>query len=226
MSVVFNSVTGKLSNGDTFIVRKIDYAINGYRVLHDLEIDGNWRLGMPEVFRLDPTHQMPFNEAWQVVSYEINTTLNPLVNANMDKSNWRQTYGYTQAFMNSNGGFDGEVHADFINRRDLGASNPYLDIIRVCGGAWLQGIVEGNNLIVRTLNGNADPPPLQYILDNHLYFEAVYAMNNGVGRFPMGQGERVFIPLVSRQTVRFPLDKLQEWVSSEIPNPYMVYNPV
>jgi hypothetical protein len=63
---------------------------NGWRVLHDLEIDGNWRVGMPEVFRLDPVHQMPFNEAWQQISYDMNTPLNPLVNVPMDKNKWRR----------------------------------------------------------------------------------------------------------------------------------------
>lgn len=216
-----------VSDGVTYDLRvSTPPSTYGWRVLHDLEIAGNWRIGMPEVFRLDPVHQMPFNEAWQKISYDINTPLNPLVGVPMDKNKWRQTYGYTQAFMNSNGGFDGETHADFINRRDLNASYPYMEMIRVCGGAWLQGTVNGSDLIVRTLDGNVDPPPLQYILDNHLYFEATYAMTNGIGRFPMGQGERVFIPLVSRQPVKFPLSKLQLWTSTELPNPYTVYNPV
>src|SRR3990167_3881241 len=112
---------------------------DGWRVLHYLEY-GNPLRSRPEVELFEPDHKTSFPERWQKLSYDLNTTLNPLITANMEKKKWRALYRFDKAFMNGTGFEEsGDPRADFINRLNLTSPLPKFDKPRVCGGAFLRG---------------------------------------------------------------------------------------
>jgi len=220
-----------------------------YRVLHDYEInqvrrfhfppqydhvnDWSWRDGYPEVFWLEGSHNVPLDESWQ----NLIAGLNP----GMDGKKLRIVWDYVRAFSNGLGkGFD-TLHdpsnpyyvpvRDYFNMRDLNAPSPLTkDKVRVCGGAVVQGVIDGEFLIVDTMNGNMPAPSLAWVEQRkHYYFEAVTTHRRADGgpqiaRFQQNAGGPVYIPLVARMPVRIPLGILQDvsGITGEV-DPLKVY---
>src|SRR3990167_4783933 len=117
---------------------------NGWRVLHDKELGALWRVA-PEVMQLEPEHRTEFGQADQILSYQINTTVNPLITADIEKKKWRVLHNHERAFHNGGVGFDGgQPLADYVNRTNLTSPNPKWHRPLVCGGAFLHGVVNGN----------------------------------------------------------------------------------
>ena len=191
-----------------------------YRVLHDIERGGLWRFSLPEVFLFEPNHATPFTKEWQLFSFSINPF--------MTGDKWRSLYSYSRAFTN-NQGFDkpGDPRADYVNGRDLIFELPKFDKPRICGGASLTGVEDGEYLLVNTLDTRNPPPSLEYAEKNPwlCYFDAITIDGNGTPRrFPQGDGERVFIPLVTSQPVKYPLQYLQKMQAGNPPaDPYKIY---
>jgi hypothetical protein len=221
-----------------------------FRVLHDYEIwvrqfshsehsqyyhpvEGwDWREGMPEVFWLFGSHIVPLNRSWQMLFKEMNPTMSP----NASTSTW----GYGTAFSNGKGkGFDTQYPSsdprfvpvqNYFENRDIKPGVPMLskDKVRTCGGASIRGYIDGDMLVVETLNGNEDAPDWSWLKQRPwLYFEAVSAEKNKVTKqpqivpFPQGGGKPVLIPLVARFPVRTPLGSLQKM--DKIADPYKIY---
>lgn len=207
-----------------------------YRVLHDYEIYAvreftyapqydhvdkwYWRNGDPEVFWLEGSHQVPLDESWQ----RLIMGLNP----GMDGKKLRVVWDFMRAFSNGLGkGFD-TVHSplsadyvplrDYFTNRDLTVTGTLRkDKVRVCGGAVVRGVMDGDFLLVDTLDGNQPAPALDWVLPrNWLYFEAVTThqrVTDGapqIARFVHNGGSPVYIPLVARLPVRIPLGILQD----------------
>jgi len=110
------------------------------------------------------------------------------------------------------------VQIDRIRR----AIVPGYDKVRVCGGAFVTGHVDGNDLVIETLDPS-NVPTVEWLLEHpQYYFHAVNTNVGGVSKFPQGDGEAVLIPLFSRFEVRLPLEQVVKWESNELPNPYKI----
>jgi hypothetical protein len=191
-----------------------------FRVLHDVEMGPVWRKRLPEVHPLFDSHFTPFTEAWQRLSYRMNT---------LTKDKWTALYGYQRAFTNNNGFRNpDDPRRNYITGEDLREGLPKVEAL-VCGGALLTGSVSGSNLVVETLNGRGIPPVLEKLMDSPwLYFHAVTVDGDGTPRrFPQADGRPVLIPLIADRNrypvVTIPLSKLQRWNSAELPDPYRIY---
>lgn len=218
-----------------------------FRVLHDWELhkfkvtdprlgqlykpgEGwDWRakFSFPEVQHLVGSHQVPFTEEWQRLSFEMNP--------GMDPKKWRVLYDDHRAFTDRTGFWTGPVHypeyrpvKDYINQLDLQGDTPLpaFNGVRVCGGATLSGIVKDSDLIVQTLT----QCPTWSELQKHpwLFFHAVTCTVKGDGTpgfvpFPQNDQRPVLIPLFSvpGRELRFPLAALHE--VAEIADPYRIY---
>jgi hypothetical protein len=171
-----------------------------------------WREGVPEVYILSE-NKTDFTAGFQLQSYALNTVANPLITASIDPLKWRVLFDFMRAFTNGTGfNESGDPRVDFVNMRDIGAPLPKFDKARICGGALVTGVVDGNDLILETMNVYGGAPTLDWLLARPwLYFDAVNVTANGISRFPQGMnGNRVFIPLVTSQVERYPLAKLKK----------------
>lgn len=222
-----------------------------YRVLHDYEIaqrqfsdpdhgqfwhpeEGwGWRNGMPEVFWLFGTQRVPFDDAWQKITFGLNTP-------GMTSKQFRVFCDDHRAFHNGTGFWtDATVyaeyvpHRDVINKLDLNDPPPDWDKVRVCGGMTLRGIAEGDMVKVETLDYDTPPlkldgsPDLEW-LEAHpwLFFHAVNT-HVGAGNVPkispfdQRGGLPCYMPLVAAGAVWFPLGALQEM--DAIADPYKIF---
>lgn len=216
-----------------------------WRVLHDYEIwrrkivvpshgqilnattnGWEWRLGYPEVFWLFDSHTVPFTERWQRLSFDLMRHFAPDING----KKWRIVYDDHRAFMNGKGfwtsgsPYDYVARRDYINNIDLNGENPAWDKIRVCGGATVSGYVDGDMLVVETLD-YFNPPTLDWLLQRPWLFFRALVNEQSSGKpvvidFPQGGGYPVVIPLVAMYPVRFPLAALQS--VGEIADPYKI----
>lgn len=209
---------------------------NLFRVLHDWELwklglleDGkhwDWRAGYPEVFILQATHVVKMDVELQHLMYDLFTAGTPSMKETTRKGKWRSLYQYDRAFTNGTGfNDDSDPRADYINMQDLEYELPKLDKTRVCGGATVRGEVDGDWVWVETIQADS-LPTIGYVLGRPwLYFHATTSRDASgepaVGRFPQGDGEPCFVPLVSRYPVRYPLAHLQP--VDEIADPYRFY---
>lgn len=213
-----------------------------WRVLHDYEIwrkqpilpashgqveksksNWAWRVGFPEVYWLYNTHSVPFTESWQRLSFALNPGIDP--------KKWRVVYDDHRAFTNNSGFWTtGSPYAyvprkDYINGIDLQGEMPSWDKIRVCGGATVSGKVDGDYLIVDTLD-YFNPPSLDWLLQRPwLYFRALITDRTITGKpvvydFPQRGGLPVWIPLVAIYPVKLPLAILES--VTDIANPLTV----
>lgn len=181
-----------------------------WRVLHDIELPGGVRdvvkqrnVPLPEVQPLFPRGSYPLNEKWQRMFKDLNPALPPM--------KWRALLGWTVAFTNENG-YDepGDPRADYINGQGIDKPLPRLWSL-LCGGATITGRVEGAWFYIDTLDGWADPPPAQWVLDHPEYwFRAVSVNPKGeINNLPQGGGDLVKrVPIVSRYPVKIEMSKL------------------
>lgn len=172
----------------------------------------------PEVYRLEPHHYSEMTEAWQHFMFDINPGMLP--------NNFAGLYNNSTAFTNENGFTDNPAtsRADYINMETLDRPNPRIATL-ICGGAALSGMVEGTDLIVNTLNGNQPPPNIKRINPQTtpwFFFRAVIIGDGGgVYEFPYMKGKDVWVPIIARFQVRFPLSKLHKLpADTPIPSPY------
>lgn len=111
-----------------------------YRVLHDVELEGIWRAGLPEVFLFDPQAAVQMTAEIQRLQYGIFRYGAPSQTEDRAINRWRSTYQFDRAFANGTGFNEpGDTRADYITPRDLEYPLPRLDKYRVCGGASLKG---------------------------------------------------------------------------------------
>lgn len=198
-----------------------------YRVLHDIELGPLQRFNTPEVI-VPPLNaeRTPFGADWQRLSF----ALNP----GMSGDKWRSLYGNHRAF-NNNCGFpqnaDDGPHADYVNMRDLDASDPCWDKTHGCCGATLSGEEDGDDLIVEILEGFGPAPDLEYLRQRPwLWFHAVNvnppSTNNpsGISRFAQNDGRPCIVPLVGSGVARIELYRVQRVPT--IADPYVLgYRP-
>lgn len=185
-----------------------------WRVLHDVETSkGTWRAGLPEVFPLNG-NSWKFDNSWQMLAYAMNP--------GMAGNKFRSLYRYDKAFTNGTG-FDNpnDPRADYVNKVDLYSPLPRFDKARVCGGATITGVVDGDDLIVDTLDGNGNPPELEQLMKNRtLFFHAVNSTLKGITRFPQNNGNFVLVPLVSNGEARISLSLVEK--VPDIADPYYI----
>jgi len=204
-----------------------------WRVLHDYEIwkkkftwsghgqfyheEGwDWRNGMPEVFWLFDGTATEITQNCQ----ELIKAMNP--NTTMKKL--RVAFDWMRAFTNGLGkGFDTKndpQSSDYVPLRDhftnsdLDAPYPRFDKIRLCGGATVRGVIDGDYLVVEHLTPD-NIPSLEWMNDHPwLRFRALSTHNSGgkptFSDFQQGNGYPLMVPLVSKNDVRFPLGALEE----------------
>jgi len=192
-----------------------------WRLYHDIERGPLWRWRVPEVF---PIGSVPvtLDRAWQLFTKALNPDMTP--------TKWRALFRYNTAFSNFGNGYDypdGTPKPDYINNVDLNATGKLrLDKVRVCGGALVTGTVSGTNLIVDVLDGNAAPPAVEDVAIWHKFVALNVVNETTLSRFPQGDGADVWIPLVSRETVKIPLAQLAKVdMTKPLPSPYMIYSP-
>ena len=187
-----------------------------WRVLHDVEMGAMWREGLPEVFWFDEL-ATPMTKQLQIFTKALNPEMDPL--------RWRALYSHDRAFTNKNNGYDypgGSVKQDWVNMRNVTALDvPKFDKTRVCGGALLAGMVDGVYLWAEYIDANLPLPPIETLPIWLKFCATTCAGEHEIGRFPQGDGLNVWIPLIARQPIKYPLAKLQR-VTGAIPSPYWV----
>lgn|GEM_PF-6800959 len=165
-----------------------------YYVAHDREYQEIWRWNVPEVYWLDQKQAkaVKLTKPWQRFIFELNQP-------GMTKKSWRTFAGINTAFTNTSGYGGNEPRADFINGWDMDAKPPVLDKVRICGGAIFHGTQSGEIITVETLNGEAKPPTVAWLVAHPwLMFRCWTVLPDGSNSdFPYGKGQPVFMPLVA-----------------------------
>lgn len=225
-----------------------------WRVMHDAEIyakgitwvshgqvnaasaDINWRMGYPEVFWLyqDDNQPVPFPERWQWLSFQLNPQMQPM--------KWQELHNDWIAFHNKGAGFPHPnipgtpgydntyiptPRRDYINKQWTTAPDPVWDKVRVCGGATISGALDGNYVIVDTLDVDNPPSSVDYIKARPwLYFTAVSKVRDAnrqivIVDFPQNGSYPSLVPLIARGRVRLPVVMLEK--VSQIVDPYKIY---
>jgi hypothetical protein len=184
-----------------------------FKVLHDIQYQKIWRTNVPEVFHFDQNAATKLTKAWQ----ELIMKMNP----GMTGRGFRSLLRYDRAFTNFTG-FDYPKHsprADFINEIDVDAQLPYFDKCRICGGAVVRGVLNGNTLTVETLDGSKPPPTVAYVMSKPwLYFKAITVKEDGSNsNFPQNGGKPIYIPLVATGRVTVSINT----VRLKTPYPFM-----
>jgi hypothetical protein len=250
MGIYKMKLTGTLRISDT---NPLPAGVQLYRKLHDAEMsdyplryeptvmgfiqqvwNSLWRTGVPEVYPYSD-HRTELTKEYQLLSYRINTTENPLITANMTPQKWRAVYDDHRWGMNGSGGYEaghgGDVHCDWINMRDLTAPPPKFDKFRGFGGQLYTGVETNGMLAIETLRVQDQAPSLEWLLARPwLYMDALNVTSNGCSKFPQGtNGNRVFVLNLSSQQEFIPLNQLQKLplgydVSKH--DAYKIYNPV
>jgi len=238
-----------------------------YRVFHDYEVwqvwdkwpdphhpDRNkwlWRIGVPEVFNLEPGHVTTFSAPWQRLAFALNPGMKK------DNSGWRQLYDDHRAFTNHTG-FDSrddnippnDNKRDYINGWNLRGEQLKWDNSRLCGGASITGTQQGDYLLVDTLRfdstkPNDNAPTIEWMIDHPWYsFRATTIGRLStdkmevVGDFPQNPAMGYcLIPLVTTKAVKYPLAWLQRLddipdydlegqpnkLSNGLPDPYKIF---
>jgi len=132
--------------------------------------------------------------------------------------------GDQKAFTNNNGfGNPDEPRANWILGENLTAPLPKFPKVFTCGFACHTGREEGDELVVTTFNGNNPPPDINLINPGShpwLFFHAtvVKVSSTTEARYPFPNGQptwgvnvpAVWMPLVSRFEVRYPLAKMRK----------------
>lgn len=191
-----------------------------WRILHDKELGEvrNVTLsnGAPEVHRLEPYHMTRFTGSWQYLSFEMNPGMTP--------QKWTSLYSDTTVITNEQGfNNPSDPRHNFILGTNFDKELPKVASL-VFGGNVITGEVDGEWLVVRTMNASMNAPSLDYILARRwLYSIGTNVSKNGsVGRLPQGSGRDVLLPIYASKPVKFPLSKLRKLRDDEaIPSPYL-----
>jgi len=193
-----------------------------WRVNHDKTL---WRPNLPEVFPFSPAHFTDFTRQYQLLEKQLNKS--------MLNSKWHNLHlggndGNDATAFNNHQGFemDDDPRVDYVNGKNLGAPNPKQAAL-CCGGTLLaQKYIQDDWLYCEYIDGNKPAPTLKYVLDHPwLYFDAVTVRGNSsggitIGKFPQGDGSRVYILLLAKQPIRIHLSKVSKVGYGNTPDPY------
>jgi len=171
-----------------------------------------WREKLPEVYWCPPQHTVTMNKEVQELCYGLFRYGAPSMSESDAKKRYRVIYRTDKAFTNKTGyptPTFGGPRSDYINMLDLTSEHPKLDKPRFCGGALIRGQEMGGELLVKTIDSN-NLPSLDYVIKERLYFTAVSVEVNFASDFNQGMGEPVFIPLISKVPVSYPLKFLRK----------------
>ena len=190
-----------------------------------------YRDGRPEVVRMLPVHKSYFDREWQEFYFALTWHFWPAFSRDFSAKRWTSLNGYRVALMNYSGFGDYDnPKANYILGQDIGAPLPAYDKTRTMGGNVVTGYEMDGLLYVETIDGNASPPNLDYVLERPwLYFHCVLAFKERVGLFPQGcvSADNIWqptiAPLVSSQPVYLEMDRLVKLpLGSSIPDPYVL----
>lgn len=198
----------------------------GWRCLHVAEGGYPSANGMPEVRPSINIGGIYFNQAMQLISFDLMKSAAPTVTG--DK--WRAVYDGGRAFTNNQGfNMAGDPRADYINKRDIGREDPKLMKAIICGGMFVRGIAAGDELIISpgvgAIDGNKPIPDYKTVLANNWYFTATTQKDGKVSNFPQTAGNPCLIPYILKQPARYPLAWFVPWEADTLPDPLKVYLP-
>ena len=191
------------------------------------------RLGLPEIYNLEPSHATDIDEAIQRLWYALFRHGAPSLKEAFAKRRWSAILRHDKAFTNNQGyGDDNDPRRNYILGENLDAKEcPKFPKTLICGGATVTGTVEGALLKVSTLSPD-NLPTLEELLETPwLYFHAVNSTWDRITRFPQGTVaemdiyEPVLVPLIASRDVYYPLawlDKLP--LGSGVADPYWLPN--
>ena len=164
----------------------------------------NWRSGFPTVFWCFGTTDVQFTEAQQRLAWAM------LADSVDSVKKFGVVYGHTKAFMNGTGfGDPSDPRRNYITGEDLNARLPRWDKVRVCANATLAGVEDGDMLILDYIPEDNIPTWEELKPKKWLYFEAVSSTPTGdTTPFPQGVYGPVYIPLIAKTEIRFPLSAL------------------
>lgn len=190
-----------------------------------------YRDGRPEVVPMFPVKKTYFDVYWQNFYFDLFWHFTPEFSYDFAAKRWESLNGDHEALMNRSG-FPGDPpKANYITGKNINSIYiPAYDKTRSMGGNVVAGVEEGDNLRVETLDGNARPPTLDYVLKRPWkYFHCVLALEKRVGLFPQGCDKENDIwqpsvaPLVSTIPVYLSLSKVIKLpLGSPIPDPYEI----
>lgn len=176
--------------------------VTEWYVAHDKQKGTIWRKNVPEVFHFDQMAPTVLTRAWQEFIYELNNGGKP---GWMTPGSFHGMFRWNKAFSNRSAGFDWPTipHADYIKKTNLKATPPRLDKCRICGGATIRGKLQGDLLIVETLDGKKPPPTVAWLRAHPwLMFRCYTVLPNGANaNFPQCGGNPVYMPLVASGSI-------------------------
>ena len=186
------------------------------------------RLGLPEIYNLEPSHATELTPRIQYLSYALFKHGAPSLKEAFAQNRWKSLMHYKRAFTNGQGfGNSDDPRANYISGENLDAELPKFPKTLICGGATVTGTVEGALLKVSTLSPDNLPTLEELIETPWLYFHAVNSTWDRITRFPQGTVaeldiyEPVLVPLIASRDVYYPLawlDKLP--LGSGVADPY------
>lgn len=219
--------TGTLlgDTGREVILRKFKKVLSSIKVNNKTVFNILWRENVPEVYWMKPLHRVYMTKEWQYLMFDLFLWGAPKLGmGDYAKKKWSELYGCHRAFTN-NTGFNCKKtpehgpFANFITGEHLSEGLPALDKPRFCGGATIAGEVRDGKFWVETLT---KVPTLDWLIKHPwLFFQATTVHADGtIGRFPQGDGAPVYVPLVSKVPVHYPLEYLEK--VDKIADPYWI----
>jgi hypothetical protein len=193
-----------------------------WRVKHDKEIPkGIWRRNLPEVHPLYVNHHSPFQKWAQLVSRGLNLFLTNEL--------WTKVYKGDFWIANDQGfAMKNDPRANFVTGEDLTKDLPKVEAL-LCGGSLVKGIKNGDWTIVKGLHYDT-PVSFDYVKAHpEFWIRGVYASGTGQPFRMLGDkynGPAFIHPLIvnnNKGELRIESYKLQEWLSSEPPDPLKIY---
>jgi len=165
----------------------------------------DWRNRYPTVFWFFGSIYVQFTEAQQRLAWAM------MMDSVDSVKKFAVVYGNTKAFMNGTGyGDPSDPRRNYITGEDLSARLPRWDKVRVCANATLAGVEDGDMLIVDYIPENNIPTWEELKPKKWLYFEAVSSTPTGdTTPFPQGVYGPIYIPLIAKAEIRFPLAALE-----------------
>lgn len=167
----------------------------------------DWRAGDPAVFWLFGGTSVTFTEKQQWLAWD-------MVKDVMSTRQFTILYDKVRAFNNfvgfcTPGTSCSDPRHNYVTNEYTNYPDPAWDKVRVCAGAKITGVEDGDWLIVSTLDPSNPPTWEKLQKEPWHYFYAVSSTKTGdTTPFPQGNGNPVPVPLFARTEVRFPLSAL------------------
>lgn len=203
----------------------------GWRGLHMAE-SVNARVipySMPAVMPPIDQNALEMTEAIQLMSFALMKHFYPAITGNV----WRNLHMVGLCLNNKDvDGFDGDiVHADYVNKRDLGASLPRYDKQqRTFEGTFIRGELVGDRIRcvpgIHGIDAKKPMPSVEEIVEKNWYVTAVNVgpeRNPVPSHFAQGKGFPIVYPFIFDRVIEFPAIWFERWESEELPNPVRLY---